>query len=237
MKGLSKTWLTDPWIDAEYKSYILLAYLQEVGLNFEQQKLYPYLTELIEHFREAKMLRQSTESAREQFPRQLTGISIENFRLNYERIVNDDLLLEEVIRTVDFSLPKMEVYIREGKEIYEFVEKNISVLPVGLIPLNNQEGYFFLENRSSNTTDVYEYNVTIFESVQDKYRSLQSSFLVSYPISLSNTYPFIKSELIRNRKEIPNPATYAFETDIHIPISECFLPVARRILMRTISEA
>jgi hypothetical protein len=141
------------------------------------------------------------------------------------------------MKTINFSLPQMENYIREGKEVYEFVEKNISIQPVGLIPLNVQEGYFFLENRSSATTDVYQYSVTFFGHSQDKYRTLQSSFVTSYPINLSNTYPNIKSELIRSYRQIPNPATYAFESEICIPISECFLPVAKRILIRTISES
>ena len=139
--------------------------------------------------------------------------------------------------TVNFSLPQMEAYIRKGKEIYEYVEKSISVEPVGLVPLDTREGYFFLENKTTCTADVYEYHISIFENAQDKYRSLQTRFLVSYPINLSNTYPNIKSDLLRQRKEIPNPATYAVASEMELPVAECFLPVTKRILMRMLHAA
>lgn len=41
MKTLSENWLTDGWIDFEYKKYILLACLQHVGGQFKEVKLDP----------------------------------------------------------------------------------------------------------------------------------------------------------------------------------------------------
>lgn len=237
MKGLSKTWLTDPWIDAEYKMYLLMAYLQEVGLSFEQRKLYPQLSELIEHYREVKRLKESTDYLQENFPGELRGIDLTHLQLNYQRLADDDQLFAELMATVNFSLPQMEAYIRKGKELYEYVEKNISVEPVGVVPLDTREGYFFLGNKTSCTADVYAYHISIFEHAEDKYRSLQTRYLQSYPISLMHTYAYIKSDLIRQRKDLPNPATYAVETDMELPVQECLLPVAKRVLMRHIAAA
>ena len=50
MKKLEKDWLTSGLIDFEYKKYILLAYLQEVKGNFDSNKLYPHLSDLIFHY-------------------------------------------------------------------------------------------------------------------------------------------------------------------------------------------
>lgn len=236
MKGLSKTWITDPWIDAEYKSYVLLAYLHEVGLNFEQQKLYPHLSELIDYYRDATSLKEVTDAQKEGFSKELIGFDLENFRLNYESLINTDPLLDEVICTLDFSIPQMKTYLEKGKQIYEEVEKHTHIEPVGVVPIYLKEGYLLLENRKKAATDVYEYQVTFFESSQDQYRSLRTHYLLSYPVSLTHTYPWIKSQLVRMKQDIPHPAAYAVESEINVPIEECLLPIAKRMLMRQLKE-
>jgi hypothetical protein len=50
-----------------------------------------------------------------------------------------------------------------------------------------------------------------------------------------NTYENIKSELIRGKKDLPNPAVYSIETDLTCPVEETLLPIAKRSLVRYIS--
>ena len=50
-----------------------------------------------------------------------------------------------------------------------------------------------------------------------------------------NTYELMKIELIRNRKDLPNPAVYSIETPLTYPIDETLLPVAKRSLVRYLS--
>ena len=50
-----------------------------------------------------------------------------------------------------------------------------------------------------------------------------------------NTYHNIKAQLIRNRSDLPNPAVYAVETDLTLPIEETLLPIAKRSLVRYIT--
>jgi hypothetical protein len=50
-----------------------------------------------------------------------------------------------------------------------------------------------------------------------------------------NSYENIKAELIRSRKDFPNPAVYSIETDLSFPIDETLLPIAKRTLVRYIS--
>jgi hypothetical protein len=42
----------------------------------------------------------------------------------------------------------------------------------------------------------------------------------------------IKLDLISENKELPNPATYAFNTDLHFPFRETIFPVTKRKLLR-----
>ena len=51
ISNLNRDWVTEGNLDVEYKKYLLLAYLQFVQQNFSQKKLYPPLSELIEHYR------------------------------------------------------------------------------------------------------------------------------------------------------------------------------------------
>ena len=39
MKQLNPNWLTEGWVDFEYKKYLLLAYLQKVSIDFDERKL------------------------------------------------------------------------------------------------------------------------------------------------------------------------------------------------------
>jgi len=58
MAELKQDWLTDGPIDFEYKKYLLLAYMQHVGQEFDARKLYPKFSELVEHYRNLETLRE-----------------------------------------------------------------------------------------------------------------------------------------------------------------------------------
>ena len=59
MATLSKNWITEKLIDFEYKKYLLLAYLQQVSGQFDETRLYPSLSELIEHYKNVVSLREN----------------------------------------------------------------------------------------------------------------------------------------------------------------------------------
>ena len=160
MATLDKNWLTDGWMDFEYKKYVLLAYLQETAQQFDQKKLYPRLSEL-EH--------------------------------------------------------KMEV------------------CPVGILPLRNEEGYFFLSDFLKKLVSVYYYQVTIFENIQERFRGIHTRFLFDYNVSITDNYEQVKYRLIEQHKHLPNPATYAVEFKESFPLPETMLPIAKRSLVRFIS--
>ncbi len=64
MKNLSENWMTEGWIDFEYKKYLLLAYLKDVGVNFKQVKLYPPLADLIHHYSKLKNFEENRDQLR-----------------------------------------------------------------------------------------------------------------------------------------------------------------------------
>lgn len=236
MKQLSETWYADGYIDFELKKYTLLAYLQEVNRYFDENKLYPQLSDIIFHYNNIIALREHKKLLQEQFPRQLNGIQLEQLQLIYEKIIGDDEIMQELENIIQYSSQQMKNTIQNGAEIYEFVETQLHISPVGIIPLENEEGYFFLSSGSQKNTYVYQYRLSFFEKQDEKYRSIKTSFLNSRHKGITYTFEHLKLELIRGNKEMPNPAVYSIETDLSFPVEETLLPVAKRSLVKYITS-
>lgn len=237
MKTLSETWFAEGYIDFELKKYTLLAYLQQVIKYFNESKLYPQLSDVIFHYNNLQALKENKKFLQEQFPKKLTGIQIEKLQLLYEQIIEDDELMQELEDIINYSADKLKTTISNGTEIYEFVEDKLNIFPVGLVPLDTHEGYFFLSEGSHRITMVYQYRLSFFEKHDEKYRAIRTEYVNEWERNIVNTYENIKAELLRNKREMPNPAVYSIETELTFPVSETLLPVAKRSLVRYISKA
>jgi hypothetical protein len=237
MKSLSETWFAEGRIDFELKKYTLLAYLQEVNKYFNENKLYPQLADMVFHYNNIVAFRENKKYLQEHFPKKLTGIQMEKLQVLYEQLIQDDELMQELEDIIHYSAGKMKSTIHSGTEIYEFVEDKLIIVPVGITPLNIEEGYFFLSSGHTRTTGVYHYRLSIFEKHDEKYRSIRTLFIDNWQRSISHTYEHIKAELIRHWKDLPNPAVYSIETELKFPVDETLLPVAKRSLVKFISSA
>ena len=237
MKTLSETWFAEGYIDFELKKYTLLAYLQEINTGFKQNKLYPQLADIIFHYNNILAFKDNKKLMQDHFPKRLTGIQLEKLSLLYKQVIDDDELMKELEDIVHYAAGKMQKTISNGTEIYEFVEEKIIIMPVGLVPLDITEGYFFLNNGHRKDTLVYQYRLTIFEKHDEKYRGIKTDYIDSWYRSISTTYEQIKSELIKKKTDMPNPAVYAMETSLHFPVEETLLPIAKRYLVKFISAA
>jgi hypothetical protein len=237
MKQLSQTWFAEGYIDFELKKYTLLAYLQQINKYFNENKLYPQLSDLIFHYNNIVAFRENKKYLQEHFPKKLTGIQIEKLQILYEQMIDDTDLMQQLEEIINYSADEMKTTISNGTEIYEFVEGNLTITPIGIVPIDMQEGYFFLSTGMTRSTHVYQYRLSFFEKHDEKFRSMKTSYVELMQRSMVNTYESLKSELIRNRTDLPNPAVYSIETDLSFPIEETLLPVAKRRLVKYISEA
>ncbi|HJW17287.1 MAG TPA: hypothetical protein VJ499_09200 [Flavisolibacter sp.] len=237
MKQLSETWFAEGYIDFELKKYTLLAYLHEINKYFNQNKLYPQLADLIFHYNNIVAFRENKKYLQEHFPKKLTGIQIEKLQLLYEQMIADDELMQQLEEIINYSANEMKTTISSGTELYEFVEEKLTITPVGLVPLDNQEGYFFLSSGYAKATRVYHYRLSIFEKHDEKFRSIRTSYLDEMRRSLVNTYENLKYDLIKNRSELPNPAVYSIETELQFPVDETLLPIAKRSLVKYLSPS
>jgi len=237
MKELSKNWFIEGAIDFEYKKYILLDYLQEINRHFDKSKLYPNLTDLIFHYNNLLFFKKNKTMLQQAFPQRLTKADIEAVQLTYQKIVDDDSSMKEIEQIISYAMHKMDPAIQTGKEIYDFVESCLNIDPVGIIPLMPYYGYFSLRNGKDKTHGIYEYQITIFENKDDKYRGINIQYLETYEESITRTPEAVKLELIRRNQHMPNPAVYYVQSDITFPLEQTLLPVAKRSLVKYISKA
>lgn len=237
MKTLSETWFAEGYIDFELKKYTLLAYLQEVNKCFDQNKLYPQLADVVFHYNNIVAFRENKKFLQEHFPKRLTGIQMEKLQLLYEQMIEEPEVIQELEEIIHFAAAKMKHTIENGSEIYDFIEDKLVISPVGLIPLEMNEGYFMLRSGSSSATYVYEYRLSIFEKHDEKYRSMRTHYVDCWNHSLVYSFEGIKSELVRSRTALPNPAVYAIETGLKLPLEETLLPIAKRSLVKFIHKA
>jgi hypothetical protein len=233
---LSETWFADGYIDFEQKKYTLLAYLQEINRYFNQHMLYPQLADVIFHYNNLVAFRENKQFIQQHFPKRLTALNMEKLQLLYEQMIADDELMQELESIIHYAMSKMNNTIREGTEIYELVEESFNIAPVGLIPLDSQEGYLFLSDGRRRDTLVYEYRLTIFERHDEKYRGIHTQYIEAYQKNLVYSCEHIKTLLIRQRKKLPNPAVYRIDTQLAFPLNETLLPVAKRCLVKYIAQ-
>ena len=236
MNVLDRDWITKGLIDFEYKKYVLLAYLKRVKKGFDHCRLYPHLEELLFHYQNLMMIKENQNLIYESFPKQISKADFEKLKITYKTIVEDSDMMQEINDIVSFAIPQMQSTIRMGKEIYQNVEEEITIEPVGVFPLYLKEGYWLVSD-TAKEVKVYHFTITVFERADENYRGLHTHFVRSEWQSISNTYEQMKLNLIKDNKELTHPATYLIATAKPYPYEETLMPVAKRLFLRYLKAA
>jgi len=235
MKKLSDNWIAEGLIDFEYKKYLLLAYLQEAKKQFGHVKLYPTLADLIKQHQRLEAFKKEHSSLREAFPKKLTGADLTEAKLIYDQIQEDGELMKELESIVEFAIPQLWKQIEEGKSIYDFIEQNLEIEPIGIRPIYQREGYAFLSYDKTNDIYIYRYKVSLFENSMDTFRGILLDFVKKVSRSLVNTVEKIKLDLSKHYRELPNPATWRIHSRHQVPLQESLVPISKRLLLQHVS--
>lgn len=235
--ALSETWFMDGYVDFELKKYRLLAYLQEVNKYFFAGKLYPQLADIIFHHRNLTDFQKNKQLLQNQFPKKLSHANMEQLKLVYKEMLQDSDVMAELEQIVNYAINKMKGAINEGTEIYDTVEQQLQIEPVGIIPLYKNEGYLLLRYSQKNDVRAYGYTISLLEYENTSYRAIKMEYINSYKKNISITYESIKSQIIRTIDTLPNPAVYFAESALEVPLDETLLPIVKRSLVRHISVA
>jgi hypothetical protein len=233
---LKTDWLTDGLIDFEYKKYVLLAYLQNVKRCFDEFALYPAFDELIFHYKNLLITRDNKNLFYESFPKEISKADFQLLKLNYRKIVEDDEIMNILDDIVNYAIPKMKNSLEEGKEVYELIEKNIELAPVGITPIYKDEGYLFIAESGAKDLKIYRYGVSFFHHANEKYRAIQTTY-VENTYKGFQSYENLKLDIIRKYKEMPNPATYIVNVSIPCSFEQTLMPITKRMLVKHLMVA
>lgn len=231
--ALSVDMFTNVQSDFEVCQYKVLAGLKSISDDFQKNKIYPHLSNLIELKTVLSDILQKLRDLRAQFPKRIKKIDFVNQKIEHEVVFVAGADLSKVEDLIAWALPYIDAKIEEGKAIYEFVDEEIRLEEVGIIPGYTDEGYFFVPDNEESKLLLFQYEVTVFKSAQDDYRALKTAFLKALEKGMAHRSPnAIKLELINENKKLPNPATFAFNTDLYFPFRETIFPVTKRKLLR-----
>jgi len=221
--------------DLEKRQYIILAELKKISTEFQFYKIYPHLSRLVELHRTLKDVTARLSDLRDKFPKRISKIDWVNRAIEHEVVFVDGTDLQNVESLIQWALPEIERTIHEGVTIHEFVSEKLSVEHVGIVPNYMDEGYFFLPDNQKRKLNLFRFEISIFQSAEDQYRSLKTTFLKSLKKNRAEFSPnSLKLRLIREQKELPNPATFSFHTELDFSFKQTILPVAKRKLMQKI---
>lgn len=237
MDALRENWLTEGLIDFEYKKYVLLGYLSRVRSAFNKTELYPFLSDLVVHYRNLVTFKENKALINDAFPVELSPESIRKLELTWNKLIEDDAIMKELESIISFALPEFKNSLDEGAQIYEYVESNCEISPIGLSSLYAHEGYLFLSQPPQKETNVYRYQLTIFEQSAEAMRGIHMQHVKTTERSLVNTYEQMKLQLIREYTSLPNPCVYLIHSKVRLPYAQTLVPVAKRLLIKQLSAA
>jgi hypothetical protein len=214
-------------IDEELDHYRLLAYLQRIDQRFTERKLYPHLDDLSNRISQLQALLDSWAGADRELPTALLGFDPSTHEAIRASIAHTEFerRIEQMVLS---ALKGMRDHAGRGAELREDLAAAIHCGPVGLIPLHVHDGYLIL--RQGREASVYAYAMPLFRDLTDEQRhlSIRTRFVMQHTISLAFGEEQIKHDLVRKQPMHPNPAVFAFVSDITLPRVETYMPLAKR---------
>lgn len=231
--GLARDWVSRPALDVELKHYLLLAYLQRVKARFAQRRLYPLLDDLDAHVKELHLLRDNKEALLRNLGGDLIGFDTTTGQAVHERPA-DDPWISVIDKVVDLALPLMRDALDRGIELREEIATHIRFAPVGLVPLTTREGWLLL--RTGREARAYTYSLPLLRGPDPiaGTQHVRTRYVSSFTMGIGHTFEHIKLHLIHDHRQLPNPAVFAFETDLALPHIETYMPLAKQLVYQAV---
>jgi hypothetical protein len=220
--------------DEEAARYRILAGLQEARHAFARTRVYPHLADLIRLRRALTLFLEGVDQFREARPGRVTGVDWEAGTLLRDAEDEDPPLLAEGLAR--WALPLLTDVLDEGRTLFEFVDEHAALAAIGLLPPYQQEGYLLVpDGDGAGGLLALRYAVSVLADESGRYRSLRTTPVVADLPPLAPPLAW-KEALMAAFPDLPAPATFRLDTDVPFPVEETVLPVAKRKLLRLITD-
>lgn len=230
--NLPPDWLTGGVLDAEYKQYILLAWLKQWEREFRDVKIYPGLGRLTETHRELSTFQVEQREWDKALRGPLQSLDFASRRLIYKHFNAHPELQQYLDDLLAFALPQIEKSIATGKNLYEIVEEHLELEPIGVQPLYRDEGYLLIYDEDLGEVNNYRYAKSKLILNGEHHVQLSLSPVEQVKKTWTETFEQMKIRLARQFPEWPNPAVFLARVSYSFPLQQTTLPVAKRRLVR-----
>ena len=231
---LPQQWLTQGTLDAEYKQYLFLAWMQAIRKQFDNARIYPALGEVIVQHQQLHAFAEARQAHREQLPGRLVGLDMERLQPVFEAAAEHPDLEAYFDECLEFALPAIDQAFAEGRDLFDWIEDQIHLTPVGLTPLYTNDGYLFIYDESQHFYRVYRYEKSWVEIDEDRMIRLSFEPVEERFKKLSETFESVKLGLVKRFTDLPNPATFLARVTMGFPLEETLLPISKRLLLRAL---
>lgn len=223
--------------DNELSQYYVLGSLQNYYQQLHRNRLYPALTELFELVKLLGDIVSRKSQLEKMFPQKSDNTVITE---SVGLAAKDTLMESDIDKVFDFinwAYPKVTDALNEGKAIYSFVKQNLKLEEIGILPLYKNEGYFIINNPGEALVHVYRYEIPFISLDKNTSSAMKVTNIKTLQISelSSSSFSLIKIDLLKEFTDLPNPATYYFETDLDFPFEDTILPIAKRRLLKKLA--
>lgn len=230
MKTLDPDWFLRPVIEFEGKSYTFLAWLQRIDKAFDSYRLYPWKNDLHSAALFMRELMDSLEGLKGRFSKDITGFELNPPVIHYHPRFEDSHHLSEIRKIMDWSLVLLEPRISRARELFELLLAEIELEPLGIEPINRDEGYLFIE---TGTTELRIYRY-----------SHKPKFFLSHQEPVSTNLHFVGEALyesgsgimrIKRNLSTEKPG-YLVKSKTKLPLEQTLLPLAEIRLQQYLSQ-
>ncbi|MCX7930155.1 MAG: hypothetical protein N2663_05490 [Chlorobi bacterium] len=233
MATLSLELFTRSFDDMERRQYEIYSAIAEYTARFRRNRLYPELQELIALYRSLEQIL----AEHEQLHSRETIRVLPPAASTHAEPEIPAQPLEQMFELIRWAIPVLAAAIEEGTALFDFVEDNITLTSVGLVPMYTSEGYVLVPEHRACTLHVLRYATSQLVEYGDSYRMLRTvEVLTLSHRGVWSAAETVKHWLIEEYPELPNPATFSCETDLDFPYTETILPVVKRKLMCMLSS-
>lgn len=225
-----------PDTDWELNQYKVLGGLQILRNEFNKKKIYPALDDLIKLNTILEDIIKQRNNLNGQFPKEIRSFDLKNKKIIFDSIERSIPDVEFFFDFIKWSLPHIKEAIEEGIVLYEYVEKNIKISQVGILPLYKDEGYFIIPDNVEHKLQIHRFECSLYSTGNVPYRALKTKLVeFTQKDPLIKTPESIKRYLINQYRDLPNPATFLCDTDLDFPFIESLFPIAKRKLMEQVT--
>jgi hypothetical protein len=225
-----------PSEDWEINQYRVLAGIKEFRSELNRKKIYPVLAEIIKIGSQLEEILNSKTTLKNSFPKIIKNYDFKNRKIEYANSENLSRDIEYIFELIRWAMPLIKEVVEEAIILYDFVDNNLKLEEVGILPLYKEEGYLIILNSIEKKWQVYKFESSLFSSNDEKFRAIKTRFLETIEGKIIESTPeSIKLELIKRYNELPNPATFICGNELDFPFNESIFPIAKRKLMARVA--